>query len=209
MAVEFRNLDRQSLQGGNEFQMNELLELLKTRRSVAPIALSGPGPSTAELESLLQIASRVPDHGKLVPFRFIIFEGDARLAAGRIIAEAAKQAQPDIDESRLDIERKRLALAPVVVGVVSRAEAHKKIPEWEQVLTSGAVCMNLLVAAQAMGFAASWLTQWYSYDRRVVARFGVAESERMSGFVHIGHASGRPEDRVRPNLSEIVTRFEG
>lgn len=189
--------------------MNELLELLKTRRSVAPIALSGPGPSTAELESLLQIASRVPDHGKLVPFRFIIFEGDARLAAGRIIAEAAKQAQPDIDESRLDIERKRLALAPVVVGVVSRAEAHKKIPEWEQVLTSGAVCMNLLVAAQAMGFAASWLTQWYSYDRRVVARFGVAESERMSGFVHIGHASGRPEDRVRPNLSEIVTRFEG
>ena len=189
--------------------MNDTLDLLKTRRSVAPIALSGPGPTAAELDQLLQVAARVPDHGKLVPFRFIVFEGEARFAAGRIIAEVAKANQPDMDDGRLEIERKRLALAPVVVGVVSRAAAHGKIPEWEQVLCSGAVCMNLLVAAQAMGFAASWLTQWYSYDRRVVGRFGVGEGENVAGFVHIGHASGRPEDRIRPVLSDIVTRFQG
>ena len=189
--------------------MNETIELLKKRRSVAPIALSGPGPSAQELETLLQVASRVPDHGKLAPFRFIIFAGDARMAACQIIADQLKADQPDIDPSRLELERKRLALAPLVVGVISRAGPHVKIPEWEQVLSAGAVCMNLVVAANAMGFAASWLTQWYAYDSRITARFGVAENEKVAGFIHIGHASGTPEDRVRPVLADIVTRFQG
>ncbi len=189
--------------------MNQTIELLKRRRSVAPIALSGPGPTSEELVTLLQVASRVPDHGKLVPFRFITFEGDARFAAGRIIADRLKADQPDLDESRLELERKRLAHAPLVVGVISRAGPHAKIPEWEQVLSAGAVCMNLVVAANAMGFAASWLTQWYSYDSRITAKFGVAPDEKVAGFVHIGRASGTPEDRVRPVLADIVTRFQG
>jgi nitroreductase len=188
--------------------MNDMLDLLRTRRSVAPIALSGPGPTAAELELLLTVGARVPDHGKLVPFRFIVFEGDARYAAGRIIADVAKGNQPDLDESRIEIERKRLALAPVVVCVVSRAAPHPKIPEWEQVLSSAAVCMNLLVTAQAMGFSASWLTQWYSYDRRVCDRLGISAAEKVAGFIHIGHAAGRPEDRVRPVLADIITRFK-
>ena len=141
--------------------------------------------------------------------------GQAEPGAGRDVVDAlggiggVQRGEPDLAAGPLENERTRLALDPVVVAVVSRAAAHGKIPEWEQVLCSGAVCMNLLVAAQAMGFAASWLTQWYSYDRRVVGRFGVGEGENVAGFVHIGHASGRPEDRIRPVLSDIVTRFQG
>ena len=140
--------------------MNEALELLRTRRSVSPIALSGPGPSPTEIELLLTIGARVPDHGKLAPWRFIVFEGEGRAAAGSIIAEIFKADHPDADDERLIIERNRLSLAPLVVGVVSRAAPHVKIPEWEQVLSAGAVCLNLVVAAHAMGSAASWLTQW-------------------------------------------------
>ena len=189
--------------------MNDTLTLLQTRRSVAPIALSGPGPTKAELETLLAIAARVPDHGKLAPWRFVIFENEARLKAGEVIALVFLADNPGAAEDRVAIERKRLALAPVVVGVVSRAAPHVKIPEWEQVLSAGAVCENLIIAAHAMGYAGSWLTQWYSYDRRVLEKFGVAAHEKMAGFVHIGRASNLPEDRARPALDAIVTRYQG
>jgi nitroreductase len=189
--------------------MNETLSLLQTRRSVAPIALSAPGPSPAEFETLLGIASRVPDHGKLAPWRFIVFEGEARLQAGECIAAAFCADNPDAASDRIAIERKRLALAPVVVAVVSRAAPHVKIPEWEQVLSAGAVCENLIIASHAMGYAASWLTQWYAYDRRVTKKLGVLEHEKLAGFVHIGSAVARPEDRVRPVLGELITHFRG
>ncbi len=189
--------------------MNDTIFLLQTRRSVAPVALGGPGPSATQLETLLGIAARVPDHGKLAPWRFIVFEGEARLKAGEVIAAAFLADNPGAGEDRVAVERMRLALAPVVVGVVSRAAPHVKIPEWEQVLSAGAVCENLIVSAHAMGYAASWLTQWYSYDRRVIDKFGVLPHEKMAGFVHIGSAAGKPEDRARPVLAEIVTRYQG
>ena len=187
--------------------MNSTIDLLSTRRSVGPNFLGAPGPSAEEIETLLKIASRVPDHGKLAPWRFIIFEGEARDKAGEIIADAYREANPQADEARISAERMRLARAPVVIGVVSRVAAHPKIPDWEQTLSAGAVCMNLITAAAALGFAASWITEWYAYDRRVVAAFGLSPQERIAGFVHIGTATSPSPDRARPALADIATRF--
>ena len=131
--------------------MTDTIALLKSRRSVPPVGLAGPGPDAEELEILLRIAARVPDHGKLAPWRFIVFEGDARLKAGEFIARVFAQDHPEATPDQLAVERMRLANAPLVVGVVSRAAPHVKIPIWEQQLSAGAACMNLLVAAQAMG----------------------------------------------------------
>ena len=187
--------------------MADALELLKTRRSVKPVELVGPAPAAAELDTLLTVASRVPDHGKLTPWRFIVFEGDARLKAGEAIAEAFRQQYPDAKDDQVAFERNRLARAPLVVAVVSRAAPHVKIPEWEQVLSAGAAAMNLVTAAHALGYAATWITEWYSYDRRVLDALGVGADEKIAGFVHIGRPAKPPEDRPRPPLSEIVTRF--
>jgi nitroreductase len=187
--------------------MPDALDLLKTRRSVKPIELAGPGPTTSEIDTLLRIASRVPDHGKLAPWRFILFEGSARSAAGEAIASAFRAAHPDATADQIDFERKRLARAPLVIAVVSRAGPHVKIPEWEQQLSAGASAMSLVLAAHAMGYAASWITEWYAYDRRVLDVLGLAANERIAGFVHIGRPAKPPEDRERPNLDAIVTRF--
>ena len=187
--------------------MRDALELLKTRRSVKPMELNGPGPSPAELETLLTVASRVPDHGKLTPWRFIVFEGDARLTAGEKIAAIFRADRPDATAEQIEFERKRLARAPLVVAVVSRAGPHVKIPEWEQLLSSGASAMSLVIAAHAMGFAATWITEWYAYDRAVLDALGIGAAEKIAGFVHIGRAVKPPEDRPRPPLAEIVTRF--
>lgn len=187
--------------------MTSTIDLLSARRSVGPNFLGEPGPTASELETLLRIASRVPDHGKLAPWRFIVFEGEARAKAGSVIAEAFAKANPEADESRVAAERNRLARAPLVIGVVSRAAAHPKIPDWEQVLSAGAVCMNLVTAAHAQGFSASWLTEWYAYDRRVLAAFGLSPQERMAGFVHIGTPTSASPERPRPKLDEIVSRF--
>lgn len=187
--------------------MTDTLDLLKQRRSVPPQFLTSPGPDAGQLETLLTIAARVPDHGKLAPWRFIVFEGAAREAAATIVADAFKAARPDASEEQIASERQRLLYAPTIVGVVSRAGDHPKIPVWEQELSAGAVCMNLLVAAHAMGFAGSWLTNWFSFDREVLTRFGLAEDERMAGFVHIGTPTAAPADRERPVLADIVTRF--
>ena len=156
---------------------------------------------------LLTIASRVPDHGKLVPWRFIIFEGEARQAAGDAIAAAFRAKYPQANPEHVAAERSRLARAPLVIAVVSRAAPHVKIPEWEQVLSAGAAAMNLVLAAHALGYAASWITEWYAYDRGVLAALGLAEHERIAGFVHIGRAVASPEDRPRPALDTIASRF--
>src|SRR5438874_11546764 len=188
--------------------MPDALELLKTRRSIKPVELAGPAPSAAELETLLTIASRVPDHGKLVPWRFIIFEGQAREAAGEAIAAAFCTKYPQAKPEHVAAERSRLARAPLVIAVVSRAAPHVKIPEWEQVLSAGAAAMNLVLAAHALGYAANWITEWYAYDRRVLDALGIGPAEKIAGFVHIGRPAKPPEDRPRPPLQEIVTRFD-
>jgi len=188
--------------------MPDALELLKTRRSLKPVELVAPGPTAAEIDTLLTIASRVPDHGKLVPWRFIVFEGEARTTAGEAIAAAFRVKYPDCQPEHVESERKRLARAPLVIAVVSRAAPHVKIPEWEQVLSAGAAAMSLVLAAHALGFGANWITEWYAYDRKVLDALGVAANEKIAGFVHIGRAAKPPEDRPRPPLADIVTRFK-
>jgi nitroreductase len=187
--------------------MPDAIDLLKTRRSVKPIELQDPGPTAAELDTLLTVASRVPDHGKLTPWRFIVFEGAARAEAGDKIAAIFRDNRPDATADQIEFERNRLARAPLVVAVVSRAGPHAKIPEWEQILSAGAAATSLVLAAHALGFAASWLTEWYAYDRRVLDALGVKSDERLAGFVHIGRPSKPAEDRPRPPLSDIVTRY--
>ena len=187
--------------------MPDALQLLKTRRSVKPMELTGPAPSEAEINTLLGIASRVPDHGKLTPWRFIVFTGDARLAAGAIIADSFRANHADTTPEQIEFERNRLARAPLVIAVVSRASPHAKIPEWEQQMSAGASAMSLVLAAHAMGYAASWITEWYAYDRRVLDALGLAANERVAGFVHIGRPANPPEERERPKLETIVTRY--
>jgi len=183
------------------------IALLRTRRSLKPVELADPGPSPADLDTLLTIASRVPDHGKLTPWRFIVFEGQSRLKAGEAIAAAFLAKYPDSKPEHVDFERRRLARAPLVIAVVSRATPHVKIPEWEQVLSSGAAAMSLVIAAHALGFGATWITEWYAYDRSVLDALGLAAHEKIAGFVHIGRPIQAPEDRPRPALADIVTRF--
>ncbi|WP_375459761.1 nitroreductase [uncultured Enterovirga sp.] len=187
--------------------MNNLLELLRSRRSVAPHNLEGPGPGPAELEDLLTIAARVPDHGRLVPWRFLVIAGEARHRVGEVIAAAVSADEPNATPERLATERNRLARAPLVVAVVSRARPHPKIPEWEQVMSAGAVCMNLVVAANAMGYGTAWLSEWICFDRRILDRLGLEPAETMAGFIHIGRPTERPADRARPVLADIVTHL--
>jgi len=185
----------------------DVLDLLKSRRSIRPADLGPPGPSRPALDTMLTIAARVPDHGKLVPWRFIVFEGEGRLAAGEHIGAAFRADHPDAGLEACDAERMRLARAPLVVAVVSRAAPHVKIPEWEQVLSAGAAAMNLVLASHALGFAASWITEWYAFDRRVLDAFGLKPHERIVGFVHVGTPRRASADRPRPRLEDIVTRF--
>lgn len=187
--------------------MNETLELLQARRSVAPALLGDPGPSEAEIETLLRIASRVPDHGRLAPWRFIVLQGAARERIGEAIAAAYGADNPGCGPERIEVERKRLAHAPLVIAVVSRSGPHVKIPEWEQVLSAGAAAMTLVIAANAMGYATSWLTEWFGFDRRVLDALGLSPTERLAGFVHVGRAQQAPVERARPDLADIVTRL--
>lgn len=187
--------------------INPMLEMLKARRSVPVLAMHGPGPDASQIETLLTIASRVPDHGKICPWRFIVFEGAARERAGTIIAARFRARNPEATDAQTEIESKRLLHAPVVVAVVAKPVDHPKIPEWEQLMSAGASCMNLVTAANAMGFVTSWLTQWYAYDKQVLRQFGVAEGERIAGFIHIGRKDNPVEDRPRPALHDIVSRF--
>jgi nitroreductase len=187
--------------------MNDTIALLSRRRSVAPVNLVGPAPDAAELETLLRIASRVPDHGKLAPWRFLVIAGAARERAGRLALDIKLADEPDLDEPRRQAELTRFSRAPLVIAVISRVVAHPKIPEWEQVLSAGAVAMALSVAANAMGFGAAWLTEWCAYDARFRAALGLSDSERVAGFVHVGRPKFAPDDRPRPALADIVSHF--
>jgi nitroreductase len=156
---------------------------------------------------MLTLASRVPDHGKLAPWRFIVIEGEARHRVGEMIATAFRADEPDAAEDRIAVERGRLARAPLVIGIVSCARPHVKVPEREQVLSAGAVCMNLIVAANAMGYGTAWLTEWFAFDRRILDALGLAPTEVMAGFIHIGRPPDPLPDRPRPALADIVTRI--
>ncbi len=145
------------------------------------------------------------DHGKLFPWRFIVFEGDGCARAGDIIAEAAK-ADGERDK-QVEEERRRFLRAPLVIGVISSARELHKIPVWEQELSAGAVCQNILVAATALGFVGNWLTEWYAYHPAVKHGLGLKPGERVAGFIFIGTAKDPLEERPRPDMATIVTRF--
>jgi nitroreductase len=187
--------------------MRDAIDLLKTRRSVKPREMTLPGPSAEELETILTIGARVPDHGKLAPWRFILFEGEARVRAGDIIARVFAQKHPNATAAEIDVEKCRLTDAPLVIGVVSFTRPHPKVPAWEQELSAGASAMNIVTAATALGYGACWLTGWFAFDRDVLEGFGLKADEKLVGFIHIGTPSKPNEDRPRPMLSDIVTRF--
>ena len=185
----------------------DALELLKFRRSVKPREMTAPGPSAAELDTILTIGARVPDHGKLAPWRFIVFEGDARVRAGELIAQVFAKKNPQATPAETEVEKKRLTDAPLVIGVVSFTKPHPKVPPWEQELSAGASAMNIVTAATALGYGACWLTGWFAFDRDVLDALGLKADEKFAGFIHIGTPSKPSEDRPRPVLSDIVTRF--
>lgn len=187
--------------------MPDALTLLSTRRSVKPRDMAAPGPSPAELETILTIGARVPDHGKLAPWRFIVFEGDGRARAGAVIANVFATRNPGAAGSDIAAEQRRLMDAPLVIAVVSIVKPHPKVPAWEQELSAGASAMNIVTAATALGYSASWLTGWFAFDRDVLAGLGLKPDEKLAGFIHIGTARLAVEDRPRPNLADIVTRF--
>ena len=185
----------------------QTLDLLRSRRSGSAKTMKGPGPDRAQIDTLLACASRVPDHGKLAPWRFILFSGEARTRFGNVLAEAVRKSDPSLSDERVLQERNRFLRAPVVIGVVSKVRKGVPIPEWEQVLSAGASCQTLLVAAHAMGFVANWITEWYAYDPHVRAHMQLAEEERMAGFIYIGHPAEPLVDRPRPALETIVTEY--
>ncbi len=184
-----------------------LIDEILTRRSVSARLLNEPGPDDAALEQILKGASRVPDHGKLHPWRFIVIRGEARKTLGQVLRAAYPDQEAGASDAKLDLEAARFTRAPLVVGVVSSLIVPHKIPEWEQSLSAGAVCLNLLYCAQAMGFGANWITEWYAYHPKVRAALGLAANEKIAGFVYIGTATEKPEDRPRPALAEVVSEW--
>jgi nitroreductase len=184
----------------------DALDLLLSRRSGSAKAMLGPGPGAAELATILKAAARVPDHGKLFPWRFIVFEGDARARAGKLLVEALCETEK-LSDDRSAQEAARFLRAPVVVAVVSRTREGIPIPVWEQELSAGAVCQTMLMAAHALGYVANWLTEWYAYHPGVKERLGLKPGERIAGFIYIGKSAVDLEERVRPDMEKIVTRF--
>lgn len=186
-----------------------LRDYLSTRRTVTAPFLEAPGPDAETLSEMLTLASRVPDHGKLAPWRFIVFAGDARALAGEKLAALVKSRDPEATEDRLDVERRQFLPAPLTVAVVSTAGPHPKIPEFEQLLAAGNACFNLCHAANALGFGAHWVTRWFAYDEEAAAILGARKGERFVGFVHIGTPQTRLEDRDRPDVPAITSFWRG
>lgn len=183
------------------------LALMEARRSVPLRTLAGPGPTPAELERMMRIAARVPDHGRLVPWRFIIVEGEARGALGARLDALYARQHPDLAPGKGDMWRAYLERAPLTVVLVSRPDPAAKVPEWNQMLSAGAAGMALTLAATAMGFATQWLLKWPGRDPEAAALLGVRSGEKVAGFIHLGRPRLVAPDRARPVLDEVVTRW--
>ena len=196
---------------GGMTQFNDtssLLAFLKTRKSASAKAMSGPGPSDAELRQLLALATRVPDHGKLTPWRFITFTGEARAKIGERFAARWKVLHPEHGDEILAFMRGFMMRAPTVVAVVSKAAAHPKIPVWEQQMSAGAVCMNILLAATALGIGCQWNTDWVAYDAGIASVMGLQPHEKVAGIMYFGTSTVELEDRPRPDAMSLVTRWQ-
>lgn len=190
--------------------MNQAVIDFLSQRKSAPIDLMGePGPSDDEIATMIRIASRVPDHGRLAPWRFILYRGDARHEIGRRLADLAVRIEGPLPEARLEKERTRFSRAPLVVGIVSLAIDNPKIPQWEMFLSGGAAAMNLVIAANALGYGANWITNWYSDHEEGRALLGLKPGERVVGFVHIGTFAGEVPERPRPDPAKLVSDYQG
>ncbi|WCE02832.1 nitroreductase [Pseudoxanthomonas sp. JBR18] len=187
----------------------ELLQALDQRRSVPSKQLRDPGPDQATLLRILRSASRVPDHGKLVPFRFVRIQGQARQAMGELLAARTLALDPQAPASAVEKDRHRFSHAPLVVTVVACLRPGHKVPLEEQWLTAGSVCFALLQAAQAAGFGAQWLTGWPAYDAEVHAALGLGPDERIAGFMHLGTAAMEAPERERPDPADLLTDWPG
>jgi len=182
--------------------------LLATRRSGKPRDMIAPGPDAAQLDAMLAIAARTPDHGKLAPWRFVIVPDDARDRLARVIVDAYRAERPQASQAEIDSLKQFARQAPTLVVALSSPRTESHIPLWEQELSAGAACMNLLHAAHAMGFVAGWLTGWPAYSESVRDVFGAAP-ERIAGFIFIGTPARDMEERPRPDLNKIVSIWGG
>jgi nitroreductase len=184
------------------------LSLLSTRRSGKPRDLAAPGPDEAQLQQILEIAARTPDHGKLAPWRFVIVPADKRAALAETITNAYRAERPQAARLEIEALEQFATQAPVLVVVLSSPKVDSHIPLWEQELSAGAACMNLLQAAHALGFAGGWLTGWSAYSDAVRDAFG-AEPERIAGYIFLGTPGKQLEERPRPDLQKIISTWQG
>jgi nitroreductase len=182
--------------------------LLATRRSGKPRDMVAPGPSATELRAILQAATRVPDHGKLAPWRFVIVAPDQREAFAALIERAYREDKPDPGRLEVEANRQFALQAPTLVVVLSKPSRTSHIPLWEQELSAGAACMNLVTAATAHGYVAGWLTGWAAYSPMVRDAFGEGD-EKIAGFVFIGTPSRALEERPRPDHDAVVSHWHG
>jgi len=186
-----------------------MLAKLETRRSV-PMRAFDPMPIPQEhLDRILKIAARSPDHGRLSPWRFIVIQDEARQVSGERFDALYAARNPELDMSKSDMWTLYMMRAPVTIVLVSRPDPNSRIPEWDQILGSGAVGMNLISAASAHGYATQWLLKWPGRDPEAAAILGVQAGERVAGFIHLGRQTERPADRARPDLASIVTHWTG
>nr|WP_295377800.1 nitroreductase [Pseudoxanthomonas sp.] len=183
------------------------LQFLDDRRSVPSRQLGEPGPDPATLRRMLQSAVRVPDHGKLVPFRFLHITGPARLALGEALAARTLARDPDAPAAAVEKDRARFSHAPDIVTVIARLTPGHKVPEQEQLLSAGSACFALLQAAQALGFGAQWLTGWMAYDEEVAKLLGLEPHERIVGFIHIGTPRMEAPERERPEPDALLSEW--
>jgi nitroreductase len=187
-----------------------VLEFLRDRRSVPAAQLQPPGPSPEQLREIIAAAIRVPDHGKLTPWRLIEFTGDARTRYGEALAALHARVDPGVPAAKLAKDRDRFAHSPVVLAVIARIdEQHPKIPAQEQLLSAGCLAYNLLLAAQAAGFAAQWLTGWSCYDRDAATLLGLPGNERAIAYIHIGNRGEEPPERNRPAVDQVLSAWQG
>ena len=187
---------------------SSVLSLLESRKSASAKTMGEPGPSPEQLARILACAVRVPDHGKLAPWRFILWEGEARAAFGDVMKARWQKLNPEHGESTLAFVRSMFLRAPTVLGVISTAAEHPKIPVWEQQLSAGAVCMNVLYAATALGLGCQWNTDWVAYDAEIAAAMGLKPHEKVAGLIYLGTSTVALEDRPRPDSQSLLTRWQ-
>lgn len=188
----------------------ETLRLLALRRSTPVLMLGEPGPSPADVDMLLRLAMRVPDHRKLEPWRVLVVEGEARRKLGDVFAAALRARNPGVSDSALEEECKLPLRAPVVLAVISSpVDDPKKTPEWEQRLSAGALCQTLMIAANAAGWAACWITEDPAFDPNVHKALGMKDGERIAGFIYLGTAREKPAERQRPDVAAKAARWTG